>query len=420
MQSSHFVRAAKTSSHCRNSLQASSSKIPSARLSPAGNTGRAGQSVHRRCISTSQNSLLKASGSSRTLLRPTGAEVQSSSSSRSIATSSASESYATALSALPTSQYVPRYDQTSLPRRQTMTASETRKIEDMFSSIFNAASRQEELGIPHNNQEEASWSNVPTMRFSTKPKPVPFQWTRVGDDILDQRKEEIERCESDQALYAWTLDLFGELEASLSQVHRADTVESDDTSSLQSSSSLQLSEDTQNASASLPAFAYPQLLSIVMRSFRTRYNDPHTALAIFDHARNASPLSYVTCCGTAAYNELIETKWDSFRDLQGVCDALEDMKLNKVRVDTRTMKLVEGLRREVGQRNFWQEEGFGDSHSGVMNLLERIESVCWPDKGPQDRNQNRIPPRNARWTKESEAWKRPSSSNDEHDRLDFV
>jgi len=281
----------------------------------------------------------------------------------------------------------------------------------MFLSIFNAASRQEELTETQNEEEVSPW----TTRYSTKP--IPIRWTRPGDDILDTMKEEIEHCESDHALYAWTLErLLGELDGTLSQV-QSGTPESTNNGTSETSSP----EGTQQASASLPAFAYPQLLAIVMRTFRTKYQNPHTALALFDHAHDASAVSYVTCCGTAAYNELIETKWDSFRDLQGVCDALEEMSLNKVRIDTRTIKLVESLRREVGQRNFWQEEGFGESHSGVMDLLERIERTCWPtmDLAEQiaEQNRNRFAPQ--KWRINSEVWKRPTSSN-EQDRLEFI
>jgi len=155
-----------------------------------------------------------------------------------------------------------------------------------------------------------------------------------------------------------------------------------------------------------------------MRTFRTKYQDPHVALALFDYARQASPTSYVTCCGTAAYNELIETKWESFHDLQGVSDIIEEMNLNKVRIDTRTTKLVENLRREVGERSFWQEEGFGESQTGVMNLLERIERACWPEASKMAAHNYGRPNSSARWKIDSEAWKRPTSG--EHDRLEFV
>src|SRR6267154_1374361 len=53
---------------------------------------------------------------------------------------------------------------------------------------------------------------------------------------------------------------------------------------------------------------------------------------------------------TPAYNELIETRWTYFRDLKGVHDALEEMRVNGVEPDGRTKKLVEKLRREVGAR----------------------------------------------------------------------
>ena len=283
----------------------------------------------------------------------------------------------------------------------------------MFSSIFHAVSRQEEIAESLKEAQVPSWTK--TTRFSTKP--VPVRWTRPGDDVLDMMKEEIEHCSSDQELYAWTLErLLGELDGTLSQAPATNSAVQPTVDSSSSAVSA-TPEGTEQAPAALPAFAYPQLLATVMRTFRIKYRDPHAALALFSHAQNASAVSYVTCCGTAAYNELIETKWDAFRDLQGVCDALEEMKLNKVRVDTRTTKLVESLRREVGQRNFWQD-GFGESHTGVMGLLERIEKTCWPAMDATVQSQNRLPPPGSKWRISSEVWKRRTSNED--DRLEFV
>lgn len=263
----------------------------------------------------------------------------------------------------------------------------------MFASVFNAARQQEQA---HGGflQETKITSGEMAERLSTKPMEV--RWTRVGDDVLDLKKEEIARCQTDHALYTWTVE---ELFGSLINTH-----------SSEASTSKERSE--------IPAFAYPQLLAIVMRTFRTTYNDPHTALALFDYARHASPTSYVTCCGTAAYNELIETKWESFHDVQGVGEAIEEMTLNKVRIDTRTRNLVEILRREIGKRSFWQEEGFGESQSSVMSLLERIERACWPNASkPTIQNSGRSRS-SSKWTFESEEWKRPISRD--QDELQFV
>jgi hypothetical protein len=284
-----------------------------------------------------------------------------------------------------------------------LTAKETRTLDEMFASVFNAARQQEHVhGGPI---QEAKWTpKEMAERLSTKPMEV--RWTRAADSVLDMKKEEIELCKSDHELYTWTVEsLFGSLI---------------DTSSASSSHSSEASTSdvTHEEETNIPAFAYPQLLAVIMRTFRTKYQDPHVALALFDYARHASPTSYVTCCGTAAYNELIETKWESFHDLQGVSDIIEEMNLNKVRIDTRTTKLVENLRREVGERSFWQEEGFGESQTGVMNLLERIERACWPEASKMAAHNYGRPKSSARWKIDSEAWKRPTPR--EHDRLEFV
>ena len=111
-----------------------------------------------------------------------------------------------------------------------------------------------------------------------------------------------------------------------------------------------------------------------MRTFRDRYADPHLALAIFEHARRLSIASYVFGCTTPAYNELLETRWACFRDLRGIADALEEMRVNGVEPDAATRKIVERLRREVGERNLWQEES--DLETGeVFTLLKKIERL---------------------------------------------
>ncbi|PVF96774.1 hypothetical protein CPB86DRAFT_761636 [Serendipita vermifera] len=308
--------------------------------------------------------------------------------------------------------YFPRFEQATIPtRRQTLTASESRIIDDMFSSVFYAASRQEQTHKSCGNEvgTPSSW----VQNFSTKPQQV--QWTRPGDDVLDIKKEEIENCESDQALYDWVCrELFMPLSGRSSSALAINTA--------QDNSNPTLSPDTitNDSSPSLPAFAYPLLLAIAMRTFRTKYEDPHAALALFAMPRRISTAAYVMCCSTAAYNEYIETKWEAFRDLNGVCEALEEMRLNKVRVDTRTSRLIETLRREIGQRNFWQEEGFGESHSGVVKLLERIEDACWAGmSGCRATTQvSTANKHGAKWKVNTEAWKHHRKGNE--DNLEFV
>lgn len=282
----------------------------------------------------------------------------------------------------------------------------------MFSAIYNAAKFQEQSepleGSTQSSQySQYSQSSAIAQMTSTKPNKV--RWERAGDEILDIKKEEIELCQNDHELHSWVVKtLFEPFE--LQNSHPT--------------SSVAISTGEHSQPEPLPGYIYSQLLALVMRTFRSRYKDPHAALAVFDHVRNASVASYVTCCGTAAYNEFIETEWDSFRNLAGVYDALEEMKLNKVRIDTRTRSLVEGLRHRMGNRSTWQEDGFGESPLATMKLLEKIERSCWtaPTSQRPEGEEVGITKFSAKWKIGSEhAWKAQNlRTTGQPDRLELV
>ena len=169
--------------------------------------------------------------------------------------------------------YSPRIEQAPLPRRQALTAKETRTLDEMFASVFNAARQQEHVhGGPI---QEAKWTpKEMAERLSTKPMEV--RWTRAADSILDMKKEEIELCKSDHELYTWTVEsLFGSLidTSSASSPHSSEA----------STSDIRHEEET-----NIPAFAYPQLLAVVMRTFRTKYQDPHGRVLQALRVRNAA------------------------------------------------------------------------------------------------------------------------------------
>ncbi|KZO93041.1 hypothetical protein CALVIDRAFT_566771 [Calocera viscosa TUFC12733] len=96
------------------------------------------------------------------------------------------------------------------------------------------------------------------------------------------------------------------------------------------------------------AAAYPHLLAGLMRTLRIKYGDPALALAVFAYARGMSVASYAFGCTTPAYNELLRTRWEGFKNLRATLDALEEMSLNGVPCDRETRRVVEGVRREVG------------------------------------------------------------------------
>ncbi|KAG1812561.1 uncharacterized protein BJ212DRAFT_1370522, partial [Suillus subaureus] len=208
-----------------------------------------------------------------------------------------------------------------------------------------------------------------------------LKWTTEADGEFDKKKEEMELCDTDQQLLEWAMrEVFGQSqkyeERARNAIAKAEEQHATGlTPSSNASGSANPPPQLTSTHLELQHPTYPYLIAHLMHSFRDKYRDPHLALSIFDYARHLSIPSYVFGCTTPAYNELLETRWSCFRDLRGVHDALEEMRVNGVEPDGRTKKLVEKLRREVGARTVWEEESmFGSGE--VVGMLSKIEQLA--------------------------------------------
>lgn len=175
------------------------------------------------------------------------------------------------------------------------------------------------------------------------------------------------------------------------------------------------SSSSQNLQLQPPS--YPYLIASLMRTFRDKYGDPYLALSIFDHARHLSIASYVFGCTTPAYNELVETRWRCFRDVRGVCDALEEMRVNGIEMDTRTRGLAEVVRKEVGERNVWEEEASLNSRE-VWNIVGRIEQLVANSKRHGSRR-DAFGKRDKKSVASAETWKHDAIQEDMTDGWEF-
>jgi hypothetical protein len=268
------------------------------------------------------------------------------------------------------------------------------------------------------------------LKFSPKRK---IRWTKTEDEILDAKKEEITLCENDQELLSWAMRVLFHEQGTTPSPVPGSGLEGNGMHDRQSSvnTPVPLSPPSSTPMQVLPQSCYPSLLALLMRTFRTKFNNPHISLALFHHAKNLSVASYVTCCGTEAYNELIEARWLSFRDLRGVHDALEEMSNNKVPADATTRGLIEKLRRDVGARTMWAEAEFIEGQEDGMKLLQKIEMISWKDIGrvgepaplPEPSFYNApkaAQPRKKPWTATDESWKIPVPVEPQQDCLLFV
>ncbi|KAH9894906.1 hypothetical protein C8Q73DRAFT_692124 [Cubamyces lactineus] len=283
-------------------------------------------------------------------------------------------------------------------RAQAATASEMQTIDNMFAEIFEKTTMQGTsatgsvgLGRP---RRPTTMNNVYSKLRSHSQR---LRWTTEADQELDRKKEEMELCETDAQLLDWAMrEVFGESQRYeraarpvLQESVAADAKDASSSGSQEASASTtseQPPKENESPPLQLQPSSYPHLLSALMRTFRDKYKDPHLALSMFDHARHLSIASFVFGCTTPAYNELIETRWRCFRDLRGVVDALEEMRVNGIELDSRTRLLAEGIRSEVGARTVWQEDSAPDSGE-VRDLVTRLERLTIVGK-PASRRAN--------------------------------
>ncbi|TFY71611.1 hypothetical protein EVG20_g1398 [Dentipellis fragilis] len=259
------------------------------------------------------------------------------------------------------------------PRRQALTASEGRILDDMFDMVLIGHASKRPLEDRKSQQQiEELYSQL-----SSHKRP---RATANVDAELDRKREQMELCQSDLELLQWAKEeVFGEsrrFEEAAKLTHKA-----------RAEGATPSSEPAPVPPLQPPA--YSQMIALLIEAFRDKYHDPHLALAMFEHARKLSVASYVFGCTTLAYNERIKTLWRCFRDLRGVLESLEEMKANGIMPDTRTRSLVDVLRREAGQSNLSMEESEADigQVAGMLNMIEKL--VAKPRGKAQSRGRDR-------------------------------
>ncbi|KAH9040838.1 hypothetical protein EDB84DRAFT_1475539 [Lactarius hengduanensis] len=259
------------------------------------------------------------------------------------------------------------------PRRQSMTNRELSAFDEMFNMIF-AAANERRLSEDGSAAAPDIDTRGPLSNFLKSLSKHP-RARQTGDDTeLDKLKEQLALCPSDHAMLEWAeREVFG--------------------------ASVRAEEAARAAFASgspppphLQPPVYPHLLAALMDAARERYEDPYLALSLFEHARNLSSLSYIFGCTTPAYNELLETRWNSFRDLRGVHAALAEMRANGT--GARTLWLEEG---EAGSGEVWK----------LLGEIERLVARRTPKRPPTGDHRPRQPQRTPH-----DAWKNPDETVD--------
>ncbi|KAF8124900.1 hypothetical protein EV363DRAFT_1402868 [Boletus edulis] len=290
-------------------------------------------------------------------------------------------------------------------QRASITAREMSVFDEMFDMIFNAVSAQKGKA-PASGFAASSpiLSDTPSLSGQTQSigregtqlndlfrtlrrHTSRVRWTSAIDEELDRKKKPWSYSTTDYDLLQWvTQELFGEAQqwdeeakqAMAASNAGATTVDRKGKNTTTAAASPSSSLATGPGKHSI----YPHLIAHAMRIFRTTYSNPSLSLAIFNHAARMSIPSY--------------PKWEGWGDLEGVCNAVEEMRANGIKSDGRTRILMEKVRREVGEarpvelgegtddandvnllaRRVWEQLGEVE----VMRLLHRIERLALRDR----------------------------------------
>lgn len=238
-----------------------------------------------------------------------------------------------------------------------MTAQEQKTFTDLFDEIFRVAEAVDASKTTTEGQTDATVidENTPTFSrdFYDRIRMAPRQpkWGENLDEELDKKKEEMNLCQTDQELLEWmAVHVFAE-----SRKYEEEAREMGPMTKSKRNVTLQ------------PAW-YPHVIALLMSTFRDKYQNPHTALAIFNHAKTASIASYAFGCSTSAYNELIQTHWSCFRDASAVLSAFREMQVNGVVMNSKSGRLLDAIRRDVVAERLW-------SDGEVSNIISRLDSI---------------------------------------------
>lgn len=199
---------------------------------------------------------------------------------------------------------------------------------------------------------------------------------------IDGRKRFLEREEEEDEEFVLELDKFKEELTTISTDHDLlDFARRKVFVPTPASGQESISSSSAPAPITFPR-TYPHMLAHLIKVTRVNYNNPHLALAFFQYAQTHSVESYISGCLSAAYNELMRTRWECFRDLDGLDAAVREMDANGVGWDHNTQKLVGKVVEEIGTEVL--ELGVGRWGQGVYDVLGRLEKKVQKDIRDQE------------------------------------
>ncbi|ORX46752.1 hypothetical protein DM01DRAFT_1339411 [Hesseltinella vesiculosa] len=95
---------------------------------------------------------------------------------------------------------------------------------------------------------------------------------------------------------------------------------------------------------------YSRLVTNAIQHAYVHFADPYLAIALFDQCKSLSPLSYIQGCTVDVYNHVLHIRWEAWRDIYGMLELMEEMTLNGIQFNEKSLALVRTVASEMDQQ----------------------------------------------------------------------
>ncbi|KAL7269061.1 hypothetical protein RUND412_008284 [Rhizina undulata] len=130
-----------------------------------------------------------------------------------------------------------------------------------------------------------------------------------------------------------------------------------------------------DAKLNFPSANYADLVLEGMRILRKDFSDLAGVLSIFERIKRLGAESYVVGCSVGVYNQMIDTKWDGYRDLYKIKELVDEMEVNGIEGDENTVEILRKIGKDVelmngGKKGQGAQYLMGDVDMALMGKLE--------------------------------------------------
>ncbi|KAI8085211.1 uncharacterized protein BX664DRAFT_338829 [Halteromyces radiatus] len=102
---------------------------------------------------------------------------------------------------------------------------------------------------------------------------------------------------------------------------------------------------------SFPSY-YARLVKNAIQHAYTTFRDPYLAVALFEQCKSMSVESYINGCTADVYNQVLNVRWEAWKDIYGILDLMEEMTLNGIAFNDVSASIVQTITEEMEQQEW--------------------------------------------------------------------